>query len=128
MIILLSLSLLTWASEEVLPANPRRVFALLQIICEETNGGCHVAGLEITSTDECSEVKPILLRIVPPDSLTGLEGRCSIWGSSRSGSLSSTHSLRNSQHSHIPITALSSFSYSSFFFFAYYLRIIINLL
>ncbi|MQL84495.1 hypothetical protein Taro_017004 [Colocasia esculenta] len=36
--------------------------------------------------------------------------RCSIWGSSRSGSLSSTNSLSSSQHSQMLITARSNFS------------------
>jgi hypothetical protein len=33
----LSLSQLTWASEEAPPANPRWAFALLQVTGEETN-------------------------------------------------------------------------------------------
>jgi hypothetical protein len=46
----LSLSQLTWALEEVPPANSRRAFALLQVKAERRIRSCHVIKQKITST------------------------------------------------------------------------------
>jgi len=67
----LSLSQLTWASEEVPLANPRRAFALLQVTDGETNRElpCHQAKNSINNIIECivdnhSWMSPLLLLFI----------------------------------------------------------------